>query len=155
MALACIENRDGTELFESHHLFTKKDTLSILSTYEMKPQPLDTIKSANVFDWEATKNSAFYKELKEGAQKILGNDIKISWPRILESVVLFAIAFTQIIAFINGSWYSIFTMPITFWTWSVNIFHDASHFSYSWNWKINKLGMDIGFMFSTPFAWMH
>jgi cytochrome b involved in lipid metabolism len=72
LALGCIDNRDGTELFESHHLFTKKSTLDILSSYEMNPAPLDTIPSANVFDWELTKNSEFTKELQEGARKILG-----------------------------------------------------------------------------------
>jgi len=39
LALACIDNRDGTELFESHHLFTRKNTLDILSSYEMNPSP--------------------------------------------------------------------------------------------------------------------
>ena len=61
----------------------------------MKPAPLDTIPSANVFDWELTKNSEFTKELQEGARKILGQDIKISWGRIIESIILFAIAYTQ------------------------------------------------------------
>ena len=94
VALACIDNRDGTELFESHHMFTRKDTLSILSSYEMRPAPIDSIPSSNVYDWELSKNSPFTKELKEGAQKILGQDIKINWRRIIESVILFFIAYT-------------------------------------------------------------
>ena len=155
LALGCIDNRDGTELFESHHLFTKKNTLAILSSYEMKPAPIDTIPSSNVYDWELTKSSPFTKELQEGARQILGQDIKISWGRIFESVVLFAIAYTQIKAYIDGHYYALLTFPVTFWIWSVNIYHDASHFAYSKNWKINKFGMDIGFMFSTPYAWMH
>jgi hypothetical protein len=48
-----------------------------------------------------------------------------------------------------------FTMPFTYWCWSVNIFHDASHFALSKSWLKNRFGMDIGFMFSTPYAWMH
>ena len=155
IALACIDNRDGTELFESHHLFTRKNTLAILSSYEMNPAPLDTIPSPGVFDWDLTKNSEFTKELQEGARKILGTDIKINWGRIIESVVLFAIAFTQIQAYIQGHYYALITFPVTFWIWSVNIYHDASHFAYSNNWRLNKLGMDIGFMFSTPYAWIH
>lgn len=63
IALGCIDNRDGTELFESHHLFTRKNTLAILSSYEMNPAPLDTIPSSGVFDWELSKNSEFTKEL--------------------------------------------------------------------------------------------
>ena len=46
-------------------------------------------------------------------------------------------------------------MPVTFWIWSVNIFHDASHFAYSLNWKINELMMNVGFMFCTPYVWYH
>ena len=155
LALGCIDNRDGTELFESHHLFSRKNTLAILSSYEMKPAPIDTIPSSDVYDWELSKNSAFTKELQEGARKILGQDIKITWQRIFESIVLLAIAVSQIKAYIDGHYYALFTMPVTFWIWSVNVYHDASHFSLSKNWKINKIAMDIGFMFSTPYAWMH
>jgi cytochrome b involved in lipid metabolism len=41
--IGLIENRDGTELFESHHLFTNKSTMDILESYEMNPAPIDTI----------------------------------------------------------------------------------------------------------------
>jgi cytochrome b involved in lipid metabolism len=41
--IGLIENRDGTELFESHHLFTNKSTMDILESYEMDPAPIDTI----------------------------------------------------------------------------------------------------------------
>jgi cytochrome b involved in lipid metabolism len=61
--IGLIENRDGTELFESHHLFTQKRIRDILSAYEMKPAPIDTIKSNSTFNWEATKRSEFTQEL--------------------------------------------------------------------------------------------
>ena len=61
--IGLIENRDGTELFESHHLFSKKSILDILSSYEMNPVPINTIKSNTTFDWEGTKNSEFTQEL--------------------------------------------------------------------------------------------
>jgi cytochrome b involved in lipid metabolism len=61
--IGLIENRDGTELFESHHLFTNKSTMDILESYEMNPAPIDTIESHSVYDWTATKESAFTKEL--------------------------------------------------------------------------------------------
>jgi Cytochrome b5-like Heme/Steroid binding domain len=79
IALGLIENRDGTELFESHHLFTRKSTLSILASYEMKKAPIDSIKANNTYDWVGTKNSAFTKELHETVRKVLGTDIKINW----------------------------------------------------------------------------
>lgn len=37
--------------------------MDILESYEMKPAPIDTIKSHSVYDWNATKESEFTKEL--------------------------------------------------------------------------------------------
>jgi len=34
--IGLIEGRDGTELFESHHLFTDKNTKAILRAYEIR-----------------------------------------------------------------------------------------------------------------------
>jgi fatty acid desaturase len=55
----------------------------------------------------------------------------------------------------RGEWYTIVTMPLAYWVWSVNIYHDATHFALSWNWKINKIMTNIGFMFCTPYIWYH
>ena len=129
--------------------------MDILESYEMKPAPIDTIKGNSVYDWNETKESAFTKELHETARKILGKDIKISWFRIFESLVLALIAYTQIIAYIRGDWYALFTLPISYWVWSVNIYHDATHFACSTNWKINRMMTNIGFMFCTPYIWYH
>ena len=41
-------------------------------------------------------------------------------------------------------------MPFAIWVLSVNVVHDASHFSLSMNWLVNKIGVDVGFMFNTP-----
>ena len=37
IALASVDKRDGTELFESHHLFSKRDIKGILKKYEISP----------------------------------------------------------------------------------------------------------------------
>jgi delta11-fatty-acid desaturase len=65
------------------------------------------------------------------------------------------VAMTQINGFAKGHWFAIFTMPLAVWIFSVNVFHDASHFALSKNWKINDFGTDFGFMFSTPYVWYH
>lgn len=70
IAIALVDGRDGTELFESHHLFTKKNMPDILSSFEVAHP--DTIKTSGVYDWEATKKSAFTIELHETARKVLG-----------------------------------------------------------------------------------
>jgi fatty acid desaturase len=46
-------------------------------------------------------------------------------------------------------------MPFAVWVFAVNVFHDASHFSLSMNWMVNKIGTDVGFMFNTPYVWYH
>lgn len=140
-------------MFESHHLFTKKNMKDILSSYEVAHP--DTIKSNGVFDWEATAQDPFTIELHETARKVLGKDIKASVRRTLEIFVLFLVALTQMHNFARGDWYSVFSFPLTLWIFAVNVFHDASHFSLSMNWIINKLGMDCGFMFNTPYVWYH
>lgn len=89
--IALIDGRDGTELFESHHMFTSKDINEILINYELHDHP-DTIKSSNVYDWEATKSDPFTLELKAAARKALGKDIKATLFRIAEISVLFTIA---------------------------------------------------------------
>lgn len=67
--------------------------LNILGTYEVKLQ-LDMIPASGVYDWEATKQSPFTKELHEMARRELGKDIKITYRRFFELAVLALIAFT-------------------------------------------------------------
>lgn len=129
---ALADGRDGTELFESHHLFTSKNMEEILSYYEV--QHPDVIKSSGVFDWEGTKSDPFTIELQEAARKAIGKNIKATTHRFFELLVLFFVAMTQMYFFIKGEWYTMFTMPLTFWVFAVNIFHDASHFALSRNW---------------------
>jgi cytochrome b involved in lipid metabolism len=99
LAIASIQGRDGTELFESHHLFTDINVKQILEKYEMPTAPAEEITINDVYDWEATLKDPFTIELKNIARKQLGKDIKINWYRTIESTVLFLIALSQIIKF--------------------------------------------------------
>lgn len=56
---------------------------------------------------------------------------------------------------VTGKWYSLLTFPLTWWIFGVNLFHDASHHSLSLNWYLNKLGMDVAFIFNSPYVWLH
>ena len=154
IALSLLEGRDGTELFESHHLFTKKDVLEILSSYEVG-KTAQSIKPSGVYDWELTKNDPFTKELLETARKVLGKDIKISTARAIEIGILFLLALSQYLCFLRGDWYSLITFPLAYWMFGVIIFHDGCHFSISSNWVINSLGLEAGFIFTPPFIWYH
>jgi fatty acid desaturase len=127
----------------------------ILSAYEIEKHPLNGIVSPNVYDWKETKESEFTKELHEISRRILGKNIKATPYRVIEMTILFVIAVSQLYMYGRGEWYALFTMPLAVWVFGVNIFHDASHFSLSNNWKINVFGLNCGFMFNTPFVWYH
>jgi Fatty acid desaturase/Cytochrome b5-like Heme/Steroid binding domain len=154
IALALVDGRDGTELFESHHLFTKKNMLDILSSYEIT-QRVDIIKSSGVYDWEGTRNDPFTIELHETARRVLGQNIKATPLRCFEVFVLFLIGLSQTYFMWRGDWFSLFTFPLAWWICLVNVFHDASHFALAKDWKINSVGMNCGFMFITPYVWYH
>ena len=86
-----IDGRDGTELFESHHLFTDKDILGMLSAFEVKDLNHDHIESSGVYDWAKTKADPFTLELKAAARKVLGKDIKATNLRFVETWSLFLV----------------------------------------------------------------
>ena len=153
--IALIKNRDGTEIFESHHLFTSVNIEKILKKYELAETPEPEIPASNVFNWKKTKSSPFTKELHDIARKELGKEIKMTWFRVFEIFVMLMFTFSQIYFYWQGNWFSLFTMPLAVWILAVNTFHDGSHFALSWNWRINRLGTNLGFMFSTPYTWYH
>ena len=155
IAISLILDRDGTELFESHHLYSNKNIHKILSQYELLIPPKTEISPSNIYNWELTKSSEFTKELKSMARQEIGKDIKCTWPRLFELVIITLLALSQMVQFYQGCWHSLFFMPLTFWVLGVNTFHDASHFGMSWNWKINRLATNFGFCFSAPYTWYH
>lgn len=155
IAIAAVEGRDGTELFESHHLFTDINVKQILEKYEMTVGHTEEIPMSNVYDWEATLKDPFTIELKEIARKVLGKNIKMNLYRKIEISIILLIAISQMYKFAQGEWYSIFTLPLAWWVFGVNLFHDGSHFSISENWRINEMTMDLGFMYTAPYVWLH
>jgi delta11-fatty-acid desaturase len=155
IAISLIVNRDGTELYESHHMTSKQNINQILSKYEIKSKEVPDIKPSNIYNWESTKSSKFTQELKQIAIEEVGKNIKWTWPRIFEIFVLLLLTISQFERFYVGCWYSMFTLPLAYWVFAVNTFHDASHFGLSWNWKLNRLGTDLGFGFSAPYTWYH
>ena len=52
----------------------------------------DTIESSGFYDWEESLNSEFTKELKQIGLIELGRDIKMTWFRLFEITVFFAVA---------------------------------------------------------------
>lgn len=153
-ALSLAGDRDASELFELHHQFSdRKQVEGVLKQYEVKERKV--ILDSNTYDWEKTMSSPFTKELKEIANKVLGKDIKASWSRYVEYVLLFAALMTQIVFFIRGYWVSAVTYPVMLWIFSANVFHDAGHFAVCRLWRLNSFCMNAGFMLATPYHWYH
>jgi hypothetical protein len=158
VALSLAASRDATELFESHHQFSDKTLIKqTLKKYEIRDdQCPENIPSSGVYDWEKSLSSDFTKELKEIAIKVLGKDIKASSERLWQYFLLACLLASQFYLFVKGFWVSLLTYPLSIWMFSVNVFHDASHFSISQQyWRLNSLGMNAGLMLATPYHWYH
>lgn len=153
--IGLVEGRDGTELFETHHIFTDKDIPDIMSRYEI-PKPKKTIKESGVYDWKATLADPFTKEIKEMARKVLGKDIKSPKWRHYQVVFFLLVAVWQAyVLLFEGAWYAMIAMPIAMWMFGSNVFHEASHFAMSWNPIWNQIGLEAGFNFMLPYVWYH
>jgi delta11-fatty-acid desaturase len=155
VAISLAIGRDGSELFESHHLYSKIDIQKILSKFEMFNPPVQEINSSNVYDWDLTKSSDFTKELKQMAKEEIGSEIKCTWSRLFELIVISIVTLSQVIQFYQGYWHTLITLPLAYWVLVVNSFHDASHFGLSWNWRINRLATNVGVCFCPPYTWYH
>ena len=155
MSLSLASGRDATELFELHHQFSDRAAIEkVLQKYEVDEHL--HIKSNIVFDWKKTLESEFTKEMKEIAKSILGSDIKASLSRWLEYSFLLALLLSQWYFFLRGQWVTVISFPISLWIFSVNVFHDATHFAISRRfWRINSLLTNTGFMLATPYHWYH
>ena len=180
IAVSMSYGRDATELFESMHQFADRTKLQvILAKYEVQDiSKIDVpIVSNNVYDWQETNTSAFTKELNEVVNQVLisssssssstvaGDDsdvkvdrisrTKISWTKILEVTSFFILTLYQYYYLVQGAAFSIITFPTALWLFTVNVFHDGSHFAVSRFPVINHLLTETALLFSTPFTWYH
>lgn len=156
-ALQVAEGRDATALYESHHQFSDlKKMEAIRQKLLVYPPNENLIPLANEYDWDLTMQSAFTKELRQRANEILSRDnIKANAWRWFE-MILFGVLFLYSVPyFIKGSWIALFVTPFLIWLFSVNSFHDASHFSVSDFWPINTFFQYIHPWFSSPIMWAH
>lgn len=65
------------------------------------------------------------------------------------------LAVTQYYYLVRGAYFSIFTFPTALWLFTVNVFHDGSHFAVSKYPFINNIMTETALLFSTPFTWYH
>jgi delta11-fatty-acid desaturase len=154
--LCLAKGRDATELFESHHLFSDRNKiLKILEKYEINCDN-SVIKDNDDFNWIDTLQSNFTKELKIIINtEINHKDMKASYKKWLEILFLFLLHLINIFYYYQSNYYALLTYPLTLWLFTVNIYHDASHFALSHNPFINRLGTYTALMFSLTYCWYH
>lgn len=149
-------NRDATALFESHHLFSNRDDImQILHKFEVEVNP-SLIPNNNDFDWNETLISNFTKDLKTIANATLKyNNIKIGLYGIIEISILFLSYIINLYFYYQGYTIALLLYPLSLWIFTVNIYHDASHFAMSFKPLINQLCTYSGLMFSLTYCWYH
>lgn len=171
MALSLTFGRDATELFESMHQFSEMNKLlAVLKKYEVtdpgSSSKNDPIESNGVYDWKETNESKFTKELNEIAEMVLipGRTrsegvalglTKINAIKIMEVLFFFLLTANQYYYFVRGSYFSVVTFPTALWMFTVNVFHDGSHFALSKHPFLNHLFTETALLFSTPYTWYH
>jgi fatty acid desaturase len=171
IALSLAFRRDATELFESMHQFSDKTKLhAILKKYEVVDlksiAESDMIESSNVYDWKETNTAKFTLELNEIAERVLISGhtraegveqglTKINLVKIGEITFFFLLTALQYHYFVKGSLFSMVTFPTALWMFTVNVFHDGSHFALSKYPVVNHFFTETALLFSTPFTWYH
>ena len=170
IALSLTYGRDATELFESMHQFSDKTKMAaILQKYEVDIKEIEKenmIESNGIYNWNETNTCAFTKELHEIADMLLipGHTkseaielglIKINLIKILEVTFFFLLTVSQYYYFFSGRYFSVLTFPTALWMFTVNVFHDGSHFALSKYPVVNHLFTETALLFSTPYTWYH
>lgn len=152
------DGRDATELFEAHHLLSDKTKIMrMLEKYEI---PIENVKEPiednNDYDWVVTLDSEFTKEMMTLIRShVKFQDMKASWQKWTEISVLFGIYIINWYYYLAGNYYALGIYPLSLWIFTVNIYHDASHFALSHNPLINRLGTYTALMFSLTYTWYH
>lgn len=154
--LELAADRDATELFESHHLFADREMLmKVLSKYEI-PEPEQKIADSNVYDWNETLHSEFTKELKIIMNETFdrkGIKARVSDWMIMSG--LFGVYLVNLYYYYRGDYTALLVYPLSLWVFTVNIYHDATHFALSRNPLINRLGTCTALIFSLTYCWYH
>lgn len=158
-ALSLCIGRDATELFHSSHQTADQTKIkALLAKYRVEPtdEEKKRIPANNVYDWEETLNSPFYKDLRQLCDPVFEMyGTKQNWYRTFEIVCIFTLFLWQYSHFIQGYWHSVFTVPTLIWLVAVNLAHDASHFAISKTPWINDLFMELMNFNTSTFYWYH
>lgn len=154
ISLQLAEDRDITFMFQLHHPLMSDEKLgSILEKYRVEVD--DSIPTDNTFDLdEDAQFTARITDVLRQYKKKTGT-LHATWRKWMELGIFFVLTCLSIYWMVCGSWIALFTTPLLIWLFSVNSFHDGSHFALSSNWRINTFFTYICPIFSSPLMWYH
>ena len=179
VAIMAANRRDATALFESHHPFSDRAMMDdVLKKYEMQEErekcenyllPGEK-ENGDIFDWEETLKSEFTLELRDKVKKHFKYQAEERGVSLLEATKATPQRWCEWGFLLSATMWSFYTMLYSqsiFWSWlnvllcpaiywmSGAMFHDASHFAVSRDWRIN-LGMQYMYrIIVSPYYWLH
>lgn len=148
--------RNCTELFESYHALTDKPHAMLAKWYVEDARPGD-VDYDESFCWEPSA-TPFYSELKTAVRHYFAShhlSHKAKWSKLF--IVLFFALLTAAtyLAWLRGSWWAPFLLPIFYWLGPACLLHDGSHFALSARPWVNGLLARLGSYHMGLFAWYH
>jgi delta11-fatty-acid desaturase len=178
IALWLSFGRDSTALFEAHHPFTsRKQLAAVLNKYEYTPKKESVVAMLDDDDEEPAPykwptpfsgddEDPFVVELKasvrayfvaEAARRgVSFRAATKATPRRCAEVACIAAAFlVSAAALAQGRWWALAAAPFWAWVWVANMFHDACHFAFSADWRVNAVLPYLVPWLSSPLAWYH
>ena len=172
IALSLVKDRDGTALFESHHLLVPRCKLEkILRKYEVCASKASELKlmddtDGGHFDWNNFENDKFVLDAKKLLVNYLSPIAERKKCTLFQAakatpgkwIIIFTLAssFIAILPhFIAGKIWSVFVIPLVAWVLVVNYWHDSLHFSLSSNWRVNAFLPYLLPLLSSPLMWYH
>jgi fatty acid desaturase len=176
IALYLIKDRDGSALFESHHLLSSRTKLcGVLSKYEVNElkatarlcTALDARDDGGHYEWEGFEDDPFVQDIKHvlhsyffqiaNARGITMYEATKATPERWGMIIfLMASFFITLPYFVEGCWWTLVLVPQLAFVTTVNYWHDGLHFSLSPDWRVNAI---LPYMFpfgmSSPWLWYH
>ena len=174
VALNLVKDRDGTALFESHHLIVSSNKMQkLLAKYEVNINVAKNLKTMDPNDdgahyiWEEFHDDLFVKDLKQLLSEYFGSitkkqssinvyqATKADTERWCFIGFLFVSVIITSVYFYSGYYWALILWPQLSWILIANYWHDSLHFSLSTDWRVNAILPYFIPLLSSPWIWYH
>eukprot|EP01103_Thecamoeba_quadrilineata_P007801 TRINITY_DN17627_c0_g1_i1.p1 TRINITY_DN17627_c0_g1~~TRINITY_DN17627_c0_g1_i1.p1 ORF type:complete len:444 (+),score=-21.33 TRINITY_DN17627_c0_g1_i1:142-1473(+) len=177
LPLDLINKRDGTGLLKLHHPFSSKSVLlgmiekyklknteELNKLYDLPEEPFDYSESDFELELKKEVKNYFLNEFNLTEQTNIRNSkgvhllnklVKAPIERLMHIFILTLIFYVTVYYYVQGNWIALLFLPLIAWIYSVNFWHDATHFAMSTNEFVNTSFMYLTPFFSSPLSWFH